>query len=618
MSQPESDTLVLPEGYDCENCSTLQRNGRPCEKPQCKDLAEEVKRKRPPPTPSSAPPAKKRREWRQPVPAEGDLPPAEDLTPPADLNEQYEHHQLVAAHWSVGTYLAVSWLCYVLNRFRRQIRTFYNKGPLCRFFNIRLRADPLNGSEVIDNLRAVFDTMKTAFKFNVGFAIVLVHSETREARFFHVGGGTENLLFPEARMVKNRGEYDGIFDTISTMDLIDHFEQRRENTKLKFHRALSMRVQCYPLPGHVLLGAPVQLPKHIRNSKALRTLLRNENSKPYRLDDCFFRCLMFHLNKQTIPRGSQEKINQLKQEYVEKCDPPNFDGRVTLQEMCQLEAVFNVRVSIYKCGPLKSKPDELAAKAIRITPLRTADNGHMRLDLSGRHLSYITHLERYAQSWVCNKCSKFVCKKRCILNRHVRVCSGTIQRRPKYPRVNRVIVTPNLFTKLERRGIVVLPTQRSAKLFSCYDLESYGANAGTAHNTDSTTLLNRQVAFAASVTSNVEGFEEPIVILNRDGDQEQLVSDLIEYFLKVSRAARRQEYHRMASILEQIDAQMEEHLTASLEPDKDRLVVGYHEQQLKELTYLKERLETTISRHTIFSFNGARSVNTVCQVRIRM
>ncbi len=133
---------------------------------------------------------------------------------------------------------------------RRRIRTFYREGKVARFYNIRTRDPIVDGDEVIQYLRECFGLQEHVFKFNIGkqrpmetaswctyqhhiagFGILLEREEEEgliEVRYFYCGNSSSDLLFHEARLITKQDDWDAVFSSISTVDLIDHFNQRRQ------------------------------------------------------------------------------------------------------------------------------------------------------------------------------------------------------------------------------------------------------------------------------------------------------------------------------------------------------------------------------------------------------
>ncbi len=478
-------------------------------------------------------------------------------------------------------------------------------------YNVRLKADPLNSDEVVGYLRHIFSCQTDKFKVNVGFSIMLVNSETGSPRYFHVGNNTLNQLYPESRTINNKQDEEDLLETVTTMDLIDHFLQRRATTKETFRRALSLHVKLFPLPAHTLVGADKpNLPDHLLKSKNVATLLRDENYKPYRYNDCIFRCIVYHKNGCVIPKQSQQKIDVLKNLYVKEFQPENFDGRVSLNEFTQVESLFQIRISVYnrKVWKTEKKKDMFAGKPLRLTPLRTAPGGHMSLDLTADHFSYIKSIPTYAHSWVCEICNKYLTKRKQNYNKHRKVCKGEVlARRPRYPKVCRVVPKLTVFDKLEKRGIPVDRSQRFAKYLSCFDLETVPFETDTSDpsNTTTTTYRNKQVAFAASISSNIPGHEGPIVILKPEADQRQLVRELVDCFLTQSEAAGKLEKERMKAILEQLETKIALHYEQADVHSKIKTISGYHTKQADELSLLRDQLLRQITCLPTFSYNGA-------------
>ncbi len=132
----------------------------------------------------------------------------------------------------------------------KMIQTFYQEGKVAQFWNIRTWDPIVNGNEVCWYLCKYFGRQEHVFKFNTGmwrametiswctcqhyiagFGILLEHKEEEglsEVWYFYCGNSSTDLLFHEAHLITKQDDWDEVFSSISTVDLIDHFNQWRQ------------------------------------------------------------------------------------------------------------------------------------------------------------------------------------------------------------------------------------------------------------------------------------------------------------------------------------------------------------------------------------------------------
>ncbi len=113
--------------------------------------------------------------------------------------------------------------------------------------------------------------------------------------------------------------------------------------------------------------------------------------------------------------------------------------------------------------------------------------------------------------------------------------------------------------------------------------------------------INKQEAFVASINSTVDGFREPFCI--RTNNSEELVKKLLDYLLEISAEAYTQELARMEPIFDELDEKIVENTVAEEETD-DKEIKEYHQWEAVQMESLKEKLDTQIHQHTVYSFNG--------------
>ena len=111
--------------------------------------------------------------------------------------------------------------------------------------------------------------------------------------------------------------------------------------------------------------------------------------------------------------------------YAEYTNTPvrNFAG-VTLDDLSEIEATFDVNVCVYKLVPTGN--EKTKAEIVRRSLCSYAQT--MYLNLYETHFSYIKDIRMYSHSYKCSKCEQALWKTPQDLLRHERTCTEGIKR----------------------------------------------------------------------------------------------------------------------------------------------------------------------------------------------
>lgn len=169
------------------------------------------------------------------------------------------------------------------------------------------------------------------------------------------GSDNLNAMFETAKLMSSVQEQDSFIDNLDKEDMINQVLQRRPNTKYVFIRAINLIVKVFPIE-HSLIGAMVDLPSHLKTSKSVMTLQRDQYKNIFQYPDCAFRCLAAHLNENKLPTNPQREIDKLKSFYKRfwKLEH-DFDGSMTVPDLDQMEIAFNVKITVYKSKQVELK-----------------------------------------------------------------------------------------------------------------------------------------------------------------------------------------------------------------------------------------------------------------------
>ena len=286
-----------------------------------------------------------------------------------------------------------------------------------------------------------------------------------------------------------------------------------------------------------------------------------------------------------------------------------FKG-VPFSKLNDLEQLFKVNVVVYELAEVKiegecnseneseieddsseiqsnsseSSSVEVAARVVR----RSLDRypSTMYLNLYENHFSYITDIERYAKSYMCQKCQK-LWKTSKQLNRHVGSCQGkgTCYRYP-----GGFYVTPKtIFEKLEEEGILIPEKERYYPYRAVFDFESYFDKSVQSSPTDMLTWDMKHVPVSVSICSNVSGYEGAVCFIS-DGSTQQLISDMMHYLLEISQTSYKYLEETFDWVLKELSARIEnmKQLPNDEEDKGKRMRVHLQKLQSEFIAYLQE------------------------------
>ncbi len=105
---------------------------------------------------------------------------------------------------------------------------------------------------------------------------------------------------------------------------------------------------------------------------------------PYEDKLCLFRCLALH--RGCHPRNLERDTKHFYEQYS---DAEEFDG-VTLEELSELEKLFELNIYVYRLTELHDEDDDMTSIVAQLIHRRYANS--MYLNLYGSHFSYIKNL----------------------------------------------------------------------------------------------------------------------------------------------------------------------------------------------------------------------------------
>ena len=350
------------------------------------------------------------------------------------------------------------------------VRTKYTYGKLRHQYNIRLRTDDVNVTEMTELLMKIHDLQPSAYKINIGWGRLLQHIETEEWRYFYPLANAERY-WNVPMTIRNREDLLKAIEYMDTQDISDHLTIQRPNTKYVLKRIVNFNVVVYLLQEYPMMGDDDTnvLPAHILQHRYVKTLQKDTKGNSYKDPLCAFRCISYHLYHGI---ELQRKARELAEQFRRFANIPieKFTGKVTMEQLYQIELCFKLKTSVYSLEPkieteqedsalIEPKTiDHFEARLIRCSPRKKceAENGELNLDLTKGHLSVITSIDNYAHSFACNNCSKlFKLRYKCKL--HQATCVKTSKNRAQYVGGAYKCPENSLFINLEELGIKINP-----------------------------------------------------------------------------------------------------------------------------------------------------------------
>ena len=249
-----------------------------------------------------------------------------------------------------------------------------------------------------------------AFKINIAFWSMLYDTVNKVYRYYYIS--TNHYLFDRAFAISTNHDMTDFFDMILSLNLAEKYYFQRPssgwvlvgvpNVEIRV-----MRIRGVPNVGvmsirGVPIGAGVQLPAHIKNSKSIVSLTRDEhNGHNYNDNLCLFRGLALHFGAAMHSlEGPTKRLKVSIEEHTGK----SYDEGVEVSMLSTIEIFFNVAINVY------SLQEDKIAKTVRISNLDYKADNVMHLNLYENDFSYIKKFQPYAKKFQCLNCSRILNK----------------------------------------------------------------------------------------------------------------------------------------------------------------------------------------------------------------
>ena len=277
---------------------------------------------------------------------------------------------------------------------------------------INEQIDPnFNYNDINRFLLDYYTNHTNGFKVNLGFGYVLYHTISEIYKYHYVS--TNNLLFEKAVVITCRKDISDLMNHIISLDLATNYYLKKPSSGWVL-AGLTNITYIITQMKEVPLGTVIELPSYIKNSKSMYSLTKNYRGKPYKDNDCFFRCLSLHQG--ALISGLEKLTKKLKTEFEEHIGE-KLDNGITLDHIPAVEIKYQVAINI-----LSLKEDGNAD----VVYLSRLDFKPMYINLYEKHCSYIHNYEKFANRFRCSECDRTFNQSTFSINQATfSVCSQT-------------------------------------------------------------------------------------------------------------------------------------------------------------------------------------------------
>jgi hypothetical protein len=379
-------------------------------------------------------------------------------------------------------------------------------GPITSIYNFPL-THTFDVDTLMQQVNEIYHTENKSFKINLTFGLILRNRETKEYRYFKPYKNDE--VFSRPLYVTNREDVKKLEQRLKELDVNSYVLNQRPNSK--YIPTLVTNVKWWVSHTNYPLGTGL-LPDYIRNMRSIIGLDRDRRGVSYEDDNCVFRCLIYHQNKNLYIQNSpdfEKAVMRSKNEYTSVYGSESFE----LEALPDFERLFQVNVNIFSIN------QHYVAVPVYKSLGQYPDS--MYLNLFENHLSYVSKVHAYCSKWQCTKCDRLF-DRADKLKKHFKICESSTK-----------FVFPGgfyssnktVFEELEELNVHVDQTQRTYPWFIVFDFEAMLLKTDTPASKKQQ-WINQHVPISVSVCSNVAGFLDPVCIVNPDMDD--LLSNMID------------------------------------------------------------------------------------------
>ena len=403
----------------------------------------------------------------------------------------------------------------------------------------------------------------------------------------------------EPALITNRADFESFQERIQESDILQWAIAQRPNSDWVCEMATNVTFFLNRIVQHPIGCVGVTLPDYVKNNKAIVGLVKDHyRTRTYNDNLCLFRCLAVHQG--CDDRCLEATVATLYAKYSHE-DVRNFAG-VTLDDLSEIEATFDVNVCVYKLVPTGN--EKTKAEIVRRSLCSYAQT--MYLNLYETHFSYIKDINTYCHSWRCRNCETSLWKNPKDLLRHERTCTEGIKRVYKCG----VYHPPSsVFERLDDESIVVGDSLRYYPYRATFDFECYFNDERLPTNTDHVEWIARHVPLSVSVASNVPGHEDAQCYIT-NGDSNKLVADMMVHLTAISDTAYDSLSPSYAEVLADLDARKhawdEEEEEEEAEEEEAEEEAENGKKTVNPYETLEKQLQAWLHQLPVLGFNSGR------------
>ena len=223
-----------------------------------------------------------------------------------------------------------------------------------------------------DDIERIFEDQSTVFKLNLSFGFILFITTPKRC---NTTSANNNRVFDTPFQIRNREDLAQICEAMQNIDIHEWARQQRPNSKWVVMDFTNATFYVTKLRDHPI-GCSVRLLKYVLENPAIVLLDCDKNTGlPYEDKLCFFRCLALH--KGCHPHNLECDTQHFYEQYD---DSDDFDG-VTLEELPELEKLFQLNIYVYKlveCYDEEEDTTEIMAQLIQCSHRRYANSMYLK------------------------------------------------------------------------------------------------------------------------------------------------------------------------------------------------------------------------------------------------
>ena len=181
----------------------------------------------------------------------------------------------------------------VLTEHLSSIRSHVARGHVQTRYNFRLSS---MDTRALD-LRRIFQEQTTAVKVNLSYGFILKHTTSGRFKYYHSSFNCCGRYLDEPSLVTDVETFEAFLERIHEQDILQWAIAQRPNSDGICVSVTNVTFFVNKILQHPIGCVGISLPTYLKRNKAIVTLEKDNNSKPYLDNLCLFRCLGLHLGR---------------------------------------------------------------------------------------------------------------------------------------------------------------------------------------------------------------------------------------------------------------------------------------------------------------------------------